>query len=193
MDKHTLRDVIESLRPEDIIQLRLRTMAAPATFKVIEKYTGKGKGGSRFAVLEGEDGTHISIGTPNNTEVLSVATDGLFLGVSDERFDLPPSTPKLELAAEIKAKMRSVVGDIGNGRKVRLSSSFSGLNGTFTICSSKTENGKFGQIHFWLLSDEDPSSVPLELWSYRHSGLLDSFEVLPETDSVPSTINGTGE
>ena len=144
--------------------------------------------------IRDEFGGEVTIGTPTSEQVLSMEVAGTFVGVDDERQDLPPATPKLELAAEIKAKMRSIVGEGGIGRKVRLTSSFAPLNGVFVIHFSKIENGKFGQVHFHLSNELDPDEMLIDFWSYRHSGLIDSFEVLPETDSVPAAIDeSTGE
>jgi len=189
MNKQILRSLIKRISEGETISVRLRSMATPARFSVVKKSVGRGKGGSLFLTLQDEFGGEVTIGTPASEQVLSMEVAGVLVGVDDERADLPPATPKLELAAEIKAKMRPIVGEGGNGRKVRLTSSFAPLNGVFVIRSSKIANGKFGQVHFLLADELDPDEMLIDFWSYRHSGLIDSFEVLPETDSVPATVD----
>lgn len=185
MNKQILRSLIKRISEGETISVRLRSMATPARFSVVKKSVGRGKGGSLFLTIRDEFGGEVTIGTPTSEQVLSMEVAGTFVGVDDERQDLPPATPKLELAAEIKAKMRPIVGEGGIGRKVRLTSSFAPLNGVFVIHSSKIANGKFGQVHFLLADELDPDEMLIDFWSYRHSGLIDSFEVIQSRPPSP--------
>jgi hypothetical protein len=180
MNKNLLRSMISALNINDNISIHYRGSPGPVSATVIEKKTGRGKGGSLFAVLEEDNGNIRVIGTPSNDEVLSIEHNGVFSGVQDERGDLPMIDANPPMAAEIKAATRSILGDAGVGRKVRIASTFGPLNGTYTVLDARPEKGRFGQIHLQLTSDDLSDGFVVNLWSYRNSGLITEFEVLPE-------------
>lgn len=183
MNKAQLRNLIESINSGDTCAVHFRSNPGPQTYTVIEKFTGRGKGGSRHVVLEASDGTHISIGTPNNEAILSMSTNGVFAGSTSDRADLPPAEINLPLAMEIKARMRSLTGEPGVGRKVRLvpvDPANEMLNGEFTIQSSRVTKGRYGQVCMELVPVNGPVFTPITFWSHRNSGLLTEFTVVPE-------------
>jgi hypothetical protein len=55
----------------------------------------------------------------------------------------------------------------------------------FAIVEAKAGKGRFGQIHFDLISLDSDHSVSFR--SYRNSGLLTSFQVIPESTEPAET------
>jgi hypothetical protein len=49
------------------------------------------------------------------------------------------------------------------------------FNGVFSVTSVKPSKGRYGQVVALLRS---ASGDTVSLWSYRHSGAIDSFEVV---------------
>jgi hypothetical protein len=72
------------------------------------------------------------------------------------------------------------MGEAGRGQRVRLDSTVPEFNGTFSVTQGRLEKGKYGQVHLWLTRENaEATDIPeIELWSYRHSGIITDFEVL---------------
>jgi hypothetical protein len=190
MDKSNLREIIKRTAVGETIGFIFRGNPRTVEFTIEKKAVGRGKGGSLLLHLVNNETKEVSvIGTPDNEKILGVCHDGMFWGTTSELEDLPPAEPRPEVAADIKAKMRPALGVEGL-RRVRITSPFPDLNGVFSVLSAKLANGKFGQVRFRLtpVESRDGALFQLELWSYKHSGLIDSFELLPEEGSVPASV-----
>ena len=113
-----------------------------------------------------------------------MSVNGNFYGVRTEREDPVVYDPDMAMASRLKAGLNRLTGEAGKGRVVRLMSRVPEYNGTFLVAQGRLEKGKYGQVHLWLAPEgSDALSVDLtgclELWSYRHSGIISEFEVIP--------------
>lgn len=197
MEKSILRSVLMGLSVGQQVSVLFRGAEAIVPLEVVAVTTGRGKGGSKLAVLRDCDGTEYRMGTPTCSEVLGMQVGDTFLGVRSASEEPPVYPTDLTRAVAYKAMMTSaencLVGPQGAGRMVRLTSELPEFNGIFVVMSGKLERGKYGQVHLTLqsLSDEPGGSRPVEFWSYRHSGVVVGAEVFPATP-MPE-LRGVGE
>jgi hypothetical protein len=176
MDKNVLRSVLRDLTPGETINVHFRGTQGPQAYQVVSTKRGRGKHGSLLATITCEQLGEREIGTPRNEEIISVLSRGNFYGVNTERED-PVTYPTDEAqATRMKARFIRLTGEAGRGSRVQLESTVPEYNGTFTVTNGRLEKGKYGQVHLWLTSERSGETV--ELWSYRHSGIITSFEVL---------------
>lgn len=183
MDKNVLRSVLRDLSAGQTVSVQLRGTPASRSYSVISTKRGRGKHGSLLATLRmlDEPMQFLDIGTPQNEDVLSMTVDGNFYGVRTEREDPPTYRPDEAQATRMKAGLIRLTGEAGRGSRLRLESSVPEYNGLFTVANGRLERGKYGQVHLWLTPEGSEDTI--ELWSYRHSGIITSFEVLNEACS----------
>lgn len=178
MDKAILKDVLSKVNPGDLIEVAFagEKAALSGQFKVLSSKVGRGKCGSRIASLEAmTDHTVLSIGTPTNHELVNVTYNGTKYGFATSAEAIPGTKRDLDRAKDLKEKLKGLVGY--GGRQVRLTSvSEPDFNGTFTLVSAELSKGRYGQVRVRLTNDATAQSV--ELWSYRHSGVIDTVEVV---------------
>jgi hypothetical protein len=179
MDKKKLGEVLTSLNKNQTVQLQMRGRPAPETYRVVESKRGRGKGGSRVATFQRDDGTVITVGTPKHLDVLNISVDGNFYGITDERQEPFIYPVNEEMAVNFKTAVKTAIGK-NDEVKLQLTSSLPYLNGTFRVANSRNEKGKHGQLHLWLIPDgQDMTETnTVEIWSHRHSGVIQSFQVL---------------
>jgi hypothetical protein len=178
MDKNVLRSVIRDLTPGETIKVHFRGGPGPEDLSVVSTKRGRGKHGSFLAALMRPDALNeqVEIGTPRNEDIISILSRGNFYGVQTEREDPPTYAPDEAQATRMKAGLNRLTGEAGRGQRVRLESSVPEYHGTFVVTNGRLEKGKYGQVHLWLTREGSEETV--ELWSYRHSGIITSFEVL---------------
>ena len=178
MDKAVLRSVLRDLVPGQEMDVHLRGTPGSKAYSVVSTKRGRGKHGSLLATLRmiEEPMRYLDIGTPQNSDILSIATNGNFFGVRSEREDPPSYPPNEAQASRLKAGLNRLTGEAGRGQRVRLESSVPEYHGAFVVTSGRLEKGKYGQVHLWLTREGTEETV--ELWSYRHSGIITAFEVL---------------
>lgn len=180
MDKKNLRSVLEGLTAGQEINVSFRTPKnnLSGAFKVLSSKKGRGRGGSRLATIQSlRDNATITIGTPDNEDLLNITANSVMVGAATEALDDTRSYPKSESkAVELKTAMRSLVGEAGFGRQVKMSSTIEAqFNGIFTVNSAKLERGRYGQIHLFLTG---ATGNQIEVWSYRHSTAIESFDII---------------
>jgi hypothetical protein len=177
MEKTLLRNVLKDLTPGQRIEVHFRGASEPEFVTVVGTKRGRGKHGSLLTTIEvGPESRLIEIGTPRNMEILSVTVDGNFFGVHSEREE-PPVYPTDDARATVmKTSLNTLTGEAGRGKRLRLESSVPEYNGNFVVTQGRLEKGKYGQVHLWLTREETEETV--ELWSYRHSGIITNFEIL---------------
>lgn len=176
MEKTVLRSVLKDLTPGQVISVHFRGQPGPQGYTILSTKRGRGKHGSLLAMMEHPGQTPVEIGTPRNMDILSITVDGNFFGVHSEREEPPVYPTDDARATMMKAALNSLTGEIGRGKRLRLESDVPEFNGTFVVTQGRLEKGKYGQVHLWLTREESQETV--ELWSYRHSGIITNFEVL---------------
>lgn len=176
MEKNTLKDVLSKVNPGDTITVEFAGLKTALTgdYRVLSSKVGRGKCGSRIATLESplRLGEVVSIGTPSNTEIVSVTYNGEKFG---GEASISTSNRDLDKAKNLKQKLSGLVGF--GGRQIRMTSATEPtFNGTFTLESAELSKGRYGQIRAKLVNEATGQSV--ELWSYRHSGAVDNIEIV---------------
>lgn len=179
MDKTLLRTVIRDLTPNQNITVGFRDGSLNGNYTVVSTRKGRGKHGSLLALLRHENGNTIEIGTPTNSAILNITVDGGFYGVNTAREE-PPVYPTNDANATLmKSTLNKAVGEVGVGKTILLESTVPEFNGTFKVLRGRLEKGKYGQVHLWLVPEgqEPTNENTLELWSYRHSGIITRYDL----------------
>lgn len=183
MDKNSVRSFINTLNPGTSLTINFIgggltnslgvQSASSGTFTFNSKSTGRGKGGSLIMHLTDSNGSSVQIGTSNSDSILNMqATGGEMVGFSSAA-DMPVDYPRDDQSASrLKSIATTLVGT--TGRRVTVVSSLPHLNGTFTVQRATQLRGRNGQIVLTLSSGSETH----ELWTYRHSGVVTSIEVL---------------
>lgn len=176
MDKKLLKTILGKLSREEQITLNLRgdLVDKSGLYAVVNVAKGKGKGGSLILeALNTETNQTLIIGTPRSDDVLNITVKGETYGYTSET-DVPMVfVANKSFADQIKTSIKNM----GSSAKVKLSSEqLPELNGTFKVLDRKTSKGRGGQIILTLQNTADSETV--EFWSYRHSGVIQTFEIV---------------
>jgi len=148
-------------------------LTSSGTFTFLRSGAGRGKGGSLLMHLTDSSGTSVCFGTPHAESILNIRVDGgEMVGFASEA-DMPVDYPREEQrAALFKETTKRLVGTTGVRIRVE-SARLPHLAGTWRVTSAKQLRGRNGQI---VLSLENETGTQ-ELWTYRHSGVVDNIEV----------------
>ncbi len=188
MEKTLLRSVIVGLNPGQEIEVVFRGSLADrtGTFRVVNTRRGRGKGGSQLAdliQLDGFGGSElpadigaISIGTPKNDDILNVTVDGAFFGYRLES-EVPANyETNGDQAILLKETFKGLMNAAETRPMVEIEAAGAPeVNGNFTVVDARQLRGRAGQIVLTLLTQEGNT---VELWSYRHSGVVTNFTVV---------------
>lgn len=146
---------------------------------LVQTKKGRGKGGSQLMVLKTEDGTTFTTGTPHSDVVLNLTTPAGKIGHESEA-DVPRTfEPNAGRAGELKESFKSLVGTVG--ATVQVQSTEDEFTGSFTVTEAEQLRGRHGQVRLTLTQGDRSVKV----WSYRHSGVISSFEVTSQ-GTVPT-------
>jgi hypothetical protein len=178
MEKSALKSVISSLSSSQVINITFIGDRAHLSrdWTVVKVRTGKGKGGSKILELVDSARNTLTTGTPDSAYILNMTVNGTMHGYSSEA-DVPvvyESNP--ERSAELKQTFKSLVGAEGQYR-VNIQSTITDLNGTFMVNRGTQLRGRGGQIRLEL--ERVGSGERVEVWSNRHSGVIQSFTIDP--------------
>lgn len=183
MEKATLKSVIGNLETDQVITINFHsTVPHPSgEYRVESKRKGRGKGGSMLAevsmVTDDPNSEPITIGTPRNNDVVNVVIDGVMHGYETEE-----AVPALHETNETKATMfkgqfkKLLAKDVEFPVVATVVSTVPELNGTFNVTGARQLRGRGGQV---VLTTEQGT----ELWSYRHSGIIQEFSLNMPEDS----------
>lgn len=194
MDKKELKEVIGRLSTGDTFSVTfLSTMPSDSRYDGIRGFagqtveftlvgtrTGRGKGGSQLMDLKPTaGGDSVVTGTPHSEALLNVRLgDGTVVGHETET-EIPKTfETNAGQAASLKEAMKGLADT--TGARVRVQSTEAEFDGEYTVTSVLKMRGRHGQIRLSLTADDGRTT---ELSSYRHSGVVTSFEVL-----TPGTV-----
>jgi len=176
MEKNILKRVISNLITNKTITVNYvsNKLDLSGDYNVLGIKKGRGKGGSMLAELRSiTDNKNVVLSTKDSDDVLNIVVDGTKFGYETEA-DIPPVYTKdaskaitLKRAFKVLEKASS-----SNPMKIKLASTqVPELDGTHTIVSARQLRGRQGQV---ILT----TTNGLEIWSYRHSGVIDNFELV---------------
>lgn len=202
MDKQSLHKVLMSIPigqdgvPLEDTFITINFLQEYKTFsgeyKVLESKSGRGKGGSRVVrLMDTKTGQLLEgltvgdklrgIGTPVSDYILNLTMNGVTTG-SEEEGSSPKDFPRDEVAARaLNAVMRPLKDK--EGTKIRVVSSQPDYNGEWTVVGGKLSAGRFGQVILDLVNGDRA----IELWSYRHSGIIESLTI--ESEETTETVS----
>jgi hypothetical protein len=190
MDKQALKAVIPTFTPGSQVSLVfLGEYAARSGTYTLERHkVGRGKGGSLVMVLRGADGSVLETGTSQSDHILNVTgPDGVRHG-HETATEVPRKfETNKDLAKGLKEQMNVVVGFPGS--RVRVTSAEPEFSGDFEVVDGSRLKGRYGQVRLALRNIETDTTV--ELWSYRHSGVVSGFEVLERMGRTFATATPT--
>jgi len=185
MIKNEVKTFLSNLTPGAVININFiggslkdsagATLADSGTFTFNRTSTGRGKGGTVVAHLTDSTGTARQVSSSNSDHILNLSLEnGPLLGYSSVE-EMPVEYPKNEQrAALIKGVAKRLVGT--TGKKVRVISSVPEFNGEFSVRRAVQLRGRNGQVVLSLVS----SDQEFDLWTYRHSGIIESFEIISD-------------
>jgi hypothetical protein len=145
---------------------------------VRETKRGRGKGGSQLADLTSlTGGVDIQIGTPRSDDVLNVTVNGRFYGYQSER-EVPANyETDAGNAVLLKEQFKGLLNAVETRPMVEIvAPTAPEVNGTFTVVNARQLRGRGGQIVLTLHNPEVGDDI--DLWSYRHSGVVQTFTVV---------------
>lgn len=178
MDKSNLKSVIGALSSGQVINITFIGDKAHLSrdWTVVKVRTGKGKGGSKILELVDSARNTITTGTPDSAYILNMTVDGTMHGYQSEA-DVPVVyETNAEMASTLKWRFKSLLSAEGD-RTVTVTSTISDLNGRFTVNRASQLRGRGGQIRLDL--ENVSTGAKTEIWSMRHSGVIQSFDIDP--------------
>lgn len=176
MDKSSLKSVIGSLSSGQVINVTFIGDKAHLSrdWTVVKVRTGKGKGGSKILELVDSARNTITTGTPDSAYILNMTVDGTMHGYLSEA-DVPVVyASNAEMAGVLKERFRRLL-DAEGDRTVNIVSSIDDINGRFTVNRATQLRGRGGQIRLDL--ENVDTGAKTEIWSMRHSGVIQSFDI----------------
>jgi hypothetical protein len=181
MDKKELRNVITQLKASDKIRIVFLGEKAHLTgdYTVLKVRTGRGRGGSKIMDLVDSNKNTISTGTGDSAFILNITANGVFVGSHSPEASIESYPKDLAMAETLRAKFASLL-DAEGDYTITVSSPMPELNGTWVVNRAAKVQGRVGQIK--LLLEDPQNGRKTELWSYRHSGAVTNFSIVPSDD-----------
>lgn len=181
MEKKELKNVLQQVNEGDCVKVAFipqNSSHENGEYRVVSTKRGRGKGGSMMATLMDTEGDTIEVGTIQNEEVLHVVTpDGTLHGYEDldqvpQEFEKDP-----QKASELRTQLAYLTERPSNeGTRLRIDSSTYMFDGEWNLKDATKLRGRAPQLKLTL---EDPDSGETQdMWTYRHSGLINDVEVV---------------
>jgi hypothetical protein len=188
MNKAILKTTLTALAAGQEINVTFRgdRSALSGNYRVLASKTGRGKYGSRLVELQAiSGGDVITIGTPKSDEILNIrVSGGELIGAAVESSDMRTYPQNEARADALKEEMRPLLVPSEIVRQIRLTSALEPeFNGVFNVDKAQLRRGRHGQVQLFLTPVSNPDRH-IEIWTYRHSTAVDSFEILPATEAV---------
>lgn len=190
MNKQILRELITSFKANQPLEVQMRGMNSSESFLVVSTRKGKGRTHSLIATLKspGTDSHLLEISTAKNMDILNISIDGQLFGVTselDEPFVYPVDNTNSGVLLEAFSLLLPTPTDDQPTQQpmtnpvpnvIKVSSTNPWFNDTFRVLGAKRVSGKPRQVRLSLQSDKHTHVI--ELWSHRHSGVIQNVQVL---------------
>jgi hypothetical protein len=184
MEKATLKTVLQSLTAGDTLTLNFRSDKAlqSGEYTLVGTKKGRGKGGSLIAELKSvTSGDLFAVGTPNSDDLVNVIVNGTQHGFESESeipFEYPTNVALAATNKEFFKTIKDATVESPIGINV-VAPTVPELNGTFSVVSVVQLRGRGGQMVL-------KTAEGTEIWSYRHSGVIESISLVESTVSDDS-------
>lgn len=180
MNKHEAKSLIASLESGSNIRVNLADDLAERSgnYKVLTVRRGRGKCGSLLVDLQSnEDDSLLTIGTPQSSKIVNfVLPDGSTVGLDNALECNIKYEIDVARAVALKEQFKNLLTVTPESEiKIVVASTKEQFNGTFDLLSARQVRGRFGQI---VLSLKNAAGESMELWSYRHSGIITRITVM---------------
>jgi hypothetical protein len=190
MNKEILKSVFGGMKINDSFTINFISQFAMMNgdYKISKMGTGRGKGGSivveaintvsgnKLTSLEYGGKPHL-FGTSVSDNILNITVNGKMFGVKHES-DLPKTFARdKEAGDQLRDALKPFLTKKTPTVLKIASSQAPEFNGTWNISNIKLNPGRHGQISLMLTNINDPSDTR-ELWSFRHSTIIDSLETV---------------
>jgi hypothetical protein len=178
MEKQELKKAISKLSTEDQMKVTFvgeKFSNKTGEYKIVSKKKGRGKGGSLLLVAKNLlDNAELVFGTPDSESVLNMTlSDGTFLGYRTEA-EVPKIYPTNSgRAVQLKEQLKELL-TVENVR-IEIDSTEPEFTGIFTMKNVEKISGRYGQM---IMNLVDTKNVQRQLWTFRHSGIINSIKVL---------------
>jgi len=175
MEKLVLKRVLSSLSNGDIISLNFvaEKTELSGDYKVLGTKKGRGKGGSILAELISTEQQKLTLSTKDSDSVVNIVVDGNLFGFESES-EIPPVYEKNSSNSIMLKNLFKTFEKVSfsSPEYVNIvSEQVPELNGRHMIVGYQQLRGRSGQIVL-------TTSTGLEIWSYRHSGVIQSIETV---------------
>lgn len=178
MEKSTLKTVLSNLSNGETITVNYLTNQASLSgeYTVVGTKKGRGKGGSMIAELSRPDSENVVVSTKDSDNILNVIVNGTLHGYENEA-EIPPVFEKdAGNSVVLKSKFRGIAAslktdDVSVVRVAVVAPQCPEIDGTHNIVEGRQLRGRSGQIIL-------KSDTGVEIWSYRHSGVINQIDVV---------------
>ena len=171
MEKTTLKNVLLTLTVGSVATLNFRSSKASLNgdYSLVGVKKGRGKGGSLLAELKSvTSGDLLTIGTPTSDELVNVTVNGVQHGFESESQIPVVYATNAGLAATYKELFKTFKASPEAPLSINVvAPNAPELNGTFSVVSVDQLRGRGGQMVL-------KTAEGVEIWSYRHSGVIES-------------------
>lgn len=179
MKKTILKSLLNKVSVGEVIDIKFggNLSYLSGSHSILEKKRGRGKCGSEVARVQNIETLHeCTIGTPYNNQIVTIVYNGNKYGEDISSEVIPGTLRDVKMAKNLKDALTPLMGQVG--RKVKIQSTHEpAFNGIFTVMNIFKSKGRYGQLFLNLYRENTFEKV--EIWTYRHSGVIDSIEIIP--------------
>ena len=179
MEKQELKKAISKLSVQDQVKVTFlgeRLSSKTGEYKIVAKKKGRGKGGSLLLVTTNVNtNEEVVFGTPDSDSILNLTLgDGTFLGYRTEA-EVPKVYPTNSgRAVQLKEQLKELL--TVENITVEIDSTEPEFTGVFKMKNVEKISGRYGQMIMNLVNNK--TGVEKQLWTFRHSGIINSIKVL---------------
>ena len=181
MEKQELKKAISKLSVQDQVKVTFlgeRLSSKTGEYKIVAKKKGRGKGGSLLLITKNvttDIDEELVFGTPDSDSILNLTlSDGTFLGYRTEA-EVPKVYPTNSgRAVQLKEQLKELL--TVENITVEIDSTEPEFTGVFKMKNVEKISGRYGQMIMNLVNNK--TGVEKQLWTFRHSGIINSIKVL---------------
>jgi hypothetical protein len=181
MEKIDLRNAFLKFKTGEIVQVRFvrETAHMSGSYKISEVKTGRGRAGlCLVATIEKQDSNPVvfKLSTKDCKSIVNLRTqDGTFYGSDQENTADKDLATNLDVHKDLKENVFDMALKTQKGR-FKIESTEPCFDGIFSVKGAMLKAGRWGQLVVSL--ENEATKDVVDLWSYRHSGVINKVEAL---------------